>query len=33
LAVRHVIGLEPGPGRTVVDTLTGWTAADLGKLR
>jgi HAD superfamily hydrolase (TIGR01509 family) len=33
LAVRHVLGLESGPGRTVVDTLTGWTAADLGKLR
>src|SRR5581483_2110195 len=32
LAVRHVVGLEPGPGRTLVDTLAGWTAADLGKL-
>lgn len=33
LAVRHVVPLEPGPGRTLVDTLVGWTAADLGKLR
>ncbi|HEX3826744.1 MAG TPA: HAD family phosphatase [Sporichthyaceae bacterium] len=32
LAVRHVLGVEPGPGRTVVDTLAGWTAADLGRL-
>jgi HAD superfamily hydrolase (TIGR01509 family) len=32
LAVRHVIPLVPGPGRTVVDSLVGWSAADLGTL-
>lgn len=32
LAVRNFVPVEDGPGRTVVDTLTGWTAADLGAL-
>ncbi len=32
LAVQHVVPLEPGPGRTVAQTLSGWTAADLGAL-
>lgn len=32
LAVRHVVPLEPGPGRTLASTLVGWTAADLGTL-
>jgi HAD superfamily hydrolase (TIGR01509 family) len=33
LAVEHLVTLVPGPGRTVVPTLAGWTAADLGALR
>jgi len=32
LAVRHVVPLAPGPGRTVVDSLVGWTVADLAAL-
>ncbi len=32
LAVQNFLRLDPGPGRTVVDTLSGWTAADLGLL-
>ncbi len=32
LAVQHFVAVEPGPGRTIVDTLAGWTAADLGTL-
>jgi HAD superfamily hydrolase (TIGR01509 family) len=32
LAVQHVVPLQPGPGRTVAETLVGWTAADLGTL-
>jgi HAD superfamily hydrolase (TIGR01509 family) len=32
LAVRHVVPLEPGPGVTVVDSLVGWTVADLRRI-
>ena len=32
LAVQHLVPLLPGPGRTVVHGLVGWTAADLGAL-
>jgi HAD superfamily hydrolase (TIGR01509 family) len=32
LAVEHLVPIPPGPGRTVVTTLKGWTAADLGTL-
>ena len=32
LAVQNFITLEPGLGRTVVDTLQGWTTADLARL-
>jgi HAD superfamily hydrolase (TIGR01509 family) len=32
LAVPHVVPVAEGPGRTVVRTLAGWTAADLGAL-
>ena len=32
LAVQHLVPLQPGPGRTVVHGLTGWTAAGLGTL-
>lgn len=32
LAVEHLVPLLPGPGRTVVQTLVGWRARDLGAL-
>ena len=32
LAVQHLVPINPGPGRTVVDTLEGWTAARLTEL-
>jgi beta-phosphoglucomutase-like phosphatase (HAD superfamily) len=32
LAVQHLIPIPAAPGRTVVDSLHGWTAADLGAL-
>ena len=32
LAVQHLVPVEPGPGRTVVDSLDGWTASDLAEL-
>ena len=32
LAVEHLVPLAPGPGRTVVTSLKGWTAADLAAL-
>jgi HAD superfamily hydrolase (TIGR01509 family) len=32
LAVQNFVPLEPGPGRTVVQTLEGWTAARLAAL-
>jgi HAD superfamily hydrolase (TIGR01509 family) len=32
LAVEHLVPIPPAPGRTVVTTLKGWTAADLGAL-
>jgi HAD superfamily hydrolase (TIGR01509 family) len=32
LAVENLVPVPPGPGRTVVHTLTGWTAAGLGSL-
>ncbi len=32
LAVQHVLPLAPGPGRTIVTSLTGWTVADLAAL-
>jgi HAD superfamily hydrolase (TIGR01509 family) len=32
LAVPHVVPLTPGPGRTLTDSLVGWTAEDLGAL-
>jgi beta-phosphoglucomutase-like phosphatase (HAD superfamily) len=32
LAVQHLIPIPPGPGRTVVGSLTGWRAADLATL-
>jgi HAD superfamily hydrolase (TIGR01509 family) len=32
LAVQHVVPLQTGPGRTVVDSLAGWRAADLAGL-
>lgn len=32
LAVPHVVPVTAGPGRTVVDSLAGWTAADLAAL-
>jgi HAD superfamily hydrolase (TIGR01509 family) len=32
LAVEHIVPVPPGPGRTVVHTLAGWTASDLGSL-
>jgi HAD superfamily hydrolase (TIGR01509 family) len=32
LAVEHLVPIPPGPGRTVVTTLKGWTAANLGAL-
>jgi HAD superfamily hydrolase (TIGR01509 family) len=32
LAVEHLIPIPPSPGRTVVTTLKGWTAADLSTL-
>ena len=32
LAVEHLVPIPPAPGRTVVSTLKGWTAADLAAL-
>jgi HAD superfamily hydrolase (TIGR01509 family) len=32
LAVEHLVRIPPGTGRTVVPSLKGWTAADLGAL-
>jgi HAD superfamily hydrolase (TIGR01509 family) len=32
LAVPHVVPLTAGPGRTLTNSLQGWTAADLGAL-
>ena len=32
LAVEHLVPIPPAAGRTVVTTLKGWTAADLGAL-
>ena len=32
LAVEHLVPIPPAPGRTVVTTLKGWTAADLAAL-
>ncbi len=32
LAVQHFVPVTPGPGITVVDTLVGWSAADLAGL-
>jgi HAD superfamily hydrolase (TIGR01509 family) len=32
LAVQHLVEIPPAPGRTVVRSLTGWGAADLGAL-
>jgi HAD superfamily hydrolase (TIGR01509 family) len=32
LAVQNMIPIPPGPGRTVVSSLAGWTAADLAAL-
>jgi HAD superfamily hydrolase (TIGR01509 family) len=32
LAVQHLVTIPPAPGRTVVDTLTGWTPAQLTAL-
>ncbi|MCE0538440.1 HAD family hydrolase [Kineosporia rhizophila] len=32
LAVQHLVPVPEGPGRTVVETLAGWSAKDLGQL-
>jgi HAD superfamily hydrolase (TIGR01509 family) len=32
LAVEHLVPIAPGPGRTIVHGLDGWTPEDLGKL-
>jgi HAD superfamily hydrolase (TIGR01509 family) len=32
LAVEHLVPIAPGPGRTIVHSLDGWTPEDLGKL-
>jgi HAD superfamily hydrolase (TIGR01509 family) len=32
LAVEHLVRIPPAPGRTVINSLTGWTAADLATL-
>jgi beta-phosphoglucomutase-like phosphatase (HAD superfamily) len=33
LAVPHVVPIEPRPGLRIVDTLVGWSAADLSDFR
>jgi beta-phosphoglucomutase-like phosphatase (HAD superfamily) len=33
LAVKNFVSIEPGPGRTVVDTLVGWNVKRLAGLR
>jgi HAD superfamily hydrolase (TIGR01509 family) len=32
LAVEHLVPIAPGPGRTIVRTLDGWTPGELGRL-